>query len=302
MPCYHPIEAYRSKEGRNPETGKWPLVFNKNDGVMPVMIACGQCIGCRLEKSRKWAIRCAHEAQMHEENCFITITYSEENLKYIVDMETGELSPTLVKRDWQLFMKRLRKELGDVKIRFYAAGEYGEKSYRPHYHACIFGYSFPDRQLFSIVNGGHKLYISELLNRVWGHGFCSIGELTFESAAYVARYIMKKQTGYYAEDHYKGRLPEFTLMSRCPGIGRDWIERYHKDVYPHDYIVLASGKKSGVPKYYDAFMEKEYPDLICEVYSQRRFKICKMPKLSESRLYDKEKCKLLQIDKLKRSI
>lgn len=302
VPCYYPIEAYRSVKGRDPETGKWPLTFKKNDGLWPVTIACGQCIGCRLERSRKWAMRCVHEAQMHEQNCFITLTYNDEHLSYITNMETGELTSTLVKRDWQLFMKRLRKEYVGIKIRFYMAGEYGEKSLRPHYHACIFGFDFPDKKLFSIVHGGHKIYVSESLSKIWGKGFCTIGDLNFQTAAYVARYIMKKQTGYSAAEHYNGRTPEFTLMSRADGIGKEWIEKYHGDVYPHDILVINKKVTTQPPKYYDRFMEKEHPDIICEVYEQRRLRIKKMPKLSADRLYQKMQCKIKQISKLKRSI
>lgn len=302
MPCYHPIEAYRSVSGPNPDTGKWPLTFKKNDGLIPVTIACGQCIGCRLERSRKWAMRCVHEAQMHDDNCFITLTYNDDNLHYVVDMETGELSPTLVKRDWQLFMKKLRWEFKDVKIRFYMAGEYGDQSARPHYHACIFGFDFPDKKLFNIVSGGHKLYVSDTLNSLWNRGFCTIGELTFQTAAYVARYVMKKQTGYYSKEYYAGRLPEFTLMSRRPGIARDWIEKYHTDVYPHDMVVISKTVTSRPSKYYDMYMEKHFPDLIADVYAQRRLQIRNIPKLSSERLYQKKKVKLLQIEKLKRSI
>lgn len=302
MPCYHPIQVYREVGGLNPETGKWRITFNKADGLIPLKISCGQCVGCRLERSRKWAMRIMHEAQMHEVNSFITLTYDDEHLKYMVNLDTGELNPTLVKRDWQLFMKKLRKELTGVRIRFFMCGEYGSINKRPHFHACVFGYDFPDKKFYKLVEGGHRLYVSETLTRIWSQGICTIGGLTFQSAAYVARYILKKHTGHTADDYYQGTLPEFTLMSRMPGIGRDWIEKYYKDVYPHDFVIVGAGFKCKPHKYYDAFMEKEHNDIITDVYQQRILMIRRMPKLSEERLYDKKKVKLLQIEKLKRSI
>ena len=132
MPCYTPETGYRSRMGRNPETGKWPIVFNVADGYhdMPVQVPCGKCIGCRLDYSRKWAIRCVLEAQMHKENCFLTLTYDDEHLP------KGE---KLEKEEMQKFWKRLRKATG-TKIRYYMAGEYGTEGGRPHYHACVFGW------------------------------------------------------------------------------------------------------------------------------------------------------------------
>ena len=141
-----------------------------------------------------------HEAQMHENNCFITLTINPEEL------EKRKNKWSLDHREFQLFMKRLRKKYGEV--RFYMCGEYGEENKRPHYHACLFGVEFEDKELHR-VRRGIPLYKSETLNKLWKLGFCTIGDVTFESAAYVARYIMKKVTGEKAEEHY-----------RCPD--RDW--------------------------------------------------------------------------------
>ena len=234
MTCYHPMEGYRGKEIT--KTGKRKIVFNANDALgtcslFRVTLPCGQCIGCRLERSRQWAIRCVHEASLYDDNCFITLTYSDENLPPY---------GSLVKKDFQDFMKRLRKRFSNV--RYYHCGEYGSKTKRPHYHAILFNIDFPDKELLTI-NNDQRLYTSEILSKIWGKGICSIGSVTFESAAYVARYIMKKANGDDAELKYchvdddgvwNSIEPEYTTMSRRPGIGKEWFDKFKSDVYPND--------------------------------------------------------------------
>ena len=246
MPCYSPIKGYRSKV-LSPN-GKRTIVFKPNLGFVdpPVLVPCGQCCGCRLERSRQWAIRCTHEASLHENNCFITLTFNDDNLPSDKSLDV---------RHFQLFMKRLRKQFGS-NIRYYHCGEYGEKFRRPHYHACIFNFDFPDKKIFKISNG-HNLYTSVILSEIWPYGFSLIGDVTFQSAAYVARYIMKKVTGDLAKDHYEyidpdtGEIinlkPEYTTMSRRPGLGKGWFEKYKSDVYPDDFVIL-NGKKMKPPK------------------------------------------------------
>lgn len=194
---------------------------------------------------------------MHKRNCFITLTFNNEHLP-------GDRSVN--KRHLQLFFKRLRKKLPG-EIRYFACGEYGEQKNRPHYHALIFGYDFPDKELFS-TRDGIPLYTSKLLQTVWPFGFSTIGEATFESAAYVARYVMKKRKGdpdqkdkngitnaqhYELVDPVTGEVtnlePEFALMSRRPGIGKDWLVKYKGDT-DKDYITVR-GQKMSLPKYYD---------------------------------------------------
>jgi hypothetical protein len=250
MPCYHPLKGYRARS-RNP-SGKYSLVFSPSQGYIDqsITVPCGGCIGCRLDYSRNWAIRCMHEAEMHMENCFITLTYNKKSLP-----EGG----TLKKTDFQKFMKRLRKKYGP-DIRYFHCGEYGEKLGRPHYHALLFNFNFSDRYLWRVQNG-NNIYRSESLEKLWPFGFCEIGSVTFESAAYVARYVVKKVKGQAAKDHYQrinketGEVieltPEYVTMSRRPGIGRDWIDKYKNDVYPHDFVVVNDGKQWKPPRYYD---------------------------------------------------
>lgn len=296
MPCYHPLSGYRSREVS--KNGKRPIVFRKSEGFsdMPVKVPCGNCIGCLLEKSREWAIRCVHEASLYEENCFITLTYSDEYLPAEFEKRS------LVKKDFSDFFKRLRDRTGryavkdssgfvvDPGIRYYHAGEYGKICKncklskklcdsigcghfvpvlgRPHYHACIFNYRFPDLKLWK-TKDGIKLYTSELLSDVWGKGYCTVGDLTFESAAYTARYITKKIKGDLAVDHYgPDRIPEYNTMSRKGGIGKGWYEKYKGDVYPDDFVIHKKHKLRP-PRFYDSLYEIEDPKLFGDIKHKR---------------------------------
>lgn len=228
-----------------------------------------------------------HEAQQHEANNYLTLTYSPENLP---------LGGSLDHHHYQLFMKRVRKRTG-VKMRYYMCGEYGEECDvcgrnrdrcvclafspalgRPHYHALLFGYDYPDKVLWK-VKRGNPLYRSALLEEDWGLGFCTIGNVTFQSAAYVARYVMKKQTGDPAQRHYVKvdrftgethmRLPEYNRMSLKPGIGGAWFDEFKQDVYPHDYCVL-NGKRFKAPRYYDKLFKRlEGPEALEEIKAAR---------------------------------
>lgn len=261
VPCFHPLKGWKTGSGR--------LVFSQERGtVAPLTVPCGQCIGCRLERSRQWAVRMMHEASLHADNCFVTLTYSNEHLPPY---------GSLVKADFQKFMKRLRKEIAPARVRFFHAGEYGDRLGRPHYHVCLFGYGFPDKVEFT-RRGGHPVYRSRLLERVWPYGLSEIGSLTFESAAYVARYVTKKVTGQAAEDHYciadaeSGEAvmlqPEYATMSRRPGIGARWLEKFSDEVYPNDEVVMR-GRAMKPPRAYDVRFKEQFPELFAQVRSRR---------------------------------
>lgn len=225
------------------------MVFRLCDAFndMPIQVPCGRCTGCRLEKSRQWAMRCVHEASLYDENCFITLTYADEYLPP---------GGTLVKKHFQKFMKRLRAKYHGTPIRFYHCGEYGAQSSRPHYHSILFGFDFPDKE-FSNIRGAHKVYNSSSLEKLWPYGLSEIGSVTFESAAYVARYVTKKYNNKDPEKvkaYYDGRLPEYATMSRRPGIGKKWFDEHGKEVYEHDSVII-NAKEVRPPKYYDMLME-----------------------------------------------
>ena len=248
----------------------FPVPTYRKDGS-PSYRPCGNCIGCRLEYSRQWAVRCYHEAFIFKENCFITLTYNEENLPKDGSLKKKELSN---------YIKRLRRKIEPKQIRFFGCGEYGTKgTNRPHYHLCLFGYDFPDKEIirsrsFNMRNGKtrggktHNLYSSKMLQTSWKKGFTTLGDLTFESAAYVARYVTKKITGPLEADHYKGKQPEFALMSRMPGIGKYFFEKYMSDIYPKGFITV-KGVKQKAPSYYDNLYKKLYPERFEELKKQR---------------------------------
>ena len=190
-----------------------------------------------------------HEASLYSDNLFITLTYDDQNLPADWSLDVT---------DWQQFMKRLKNATGRKKtpLRFFHCGEYGDQLGRPHYHALLFGIDLNDKKPYKKTETGEVLYTSELLERVWGKGFCPIGNVTFESAGYVARYTTKKISGAAADAHYDGRRPEYATMSRNPGIGRLWFDRFKTDCYPHDYAVV-NGKRVRPPKFYDTLLDSE---------------------------------------------
>jgi hypothetical protein len=303
MPCYKPMEGFRSRDVT--KNGKHKITFSRKnalaDGISPMLLPCGQCVGCRLERSRQWAVRCMHEASLYDNNCFITLTFSDQYLPSDMSLDV---------REFQLFMKRLRKRFGEG-IRFYHCGEYGEVYGRPHYHAILFNFDFEDKYVWS-VNNGHRLYRSPSLEEVWPYGHSSIGTVTFESAAYVARYVMKKVTGDDAEEHYKwtdpntgevfDRKPEYTTMSRRPGIAKKWYDQFKDDVYPSDFVVV-NGKKVKPPKYYDYLYEHEYPSDLEKIKKGRKANAKKFADdNTRERLVVREKCQLAKLANLPRNL
>ncbi len=246
VPCYRPIPAYRLRGGS--------VSFKHTEDCSELMLPCGSCIGCRLERSRQWAVRMMHESQMHDTNSFITLTYRPEDLP---------LHGVCV-HHFQDFMKRLRSRLSPRAIRFFHCGEYGEKFSRPHYHAIIFGFDFPDKLPFKEANG-HVLFQSPFLEEVWSFGHCLVGSVSFESCAYVARYIVKKVLGEKGLDHYfslnelTGELveqtPEYCTMSRRPGIGARWMEKFGTEVFHNDSVVMR-GFEQNVPRFYESFFDE----------------------------------------------
>lgn len=265
MPCFHPLDAWRDDSGQ--------VQFYDRGRGNHMLLPCGRCVGCRLERSRQWATRMMFESQLHAESSFLTLTYDEVHLPR---------PPSLDYRHFQLFMKRLRKKLAKP-LRFYCCGEYGDENGRPHFHAAIFGDAFlGDRYYWSKGSKGDKLYRSPLLESVWTSGSSLIGDLTFESAAYMARYIMKKITGDLAESHYQyldcdsGEVfqltPEFCHMSLKPGIGGKWFDLYSSDVYNgHDFVIV-NGHKVKPPRYFDKLLRRLDSDLLRDVKESRDYR------------------------------
>lgn len=293
MECYHPLTAFQLTNGS--------VVFaERGDVYRTLSLPCGQCIGCRLLRARTWAIRCMHEAACWERNVFITLTYENEP-------ENGDLCY----RDFQLFMKRLRRQ-AKRPVRFFACGEYGEQFSRPHFHACLFNYDFVDKKRWSHTPLGHVVYTSPLLSSLWPFGFSTLGDVTLESAGYVARYCLKKVTGRDANAHYAmlnvetgelfNRTPEFAHMSLKPAIGSLWLGKWFTDVYPKGKV-LANGKKVKAPRYYDKIFQKLCPEAFELLQEQRYLDSLKnAPEKTQKRLDVKEQVTIAATTQLVRSI
>lgn len=319
MTCFHPLQALVI--GQRPNGKQLLRVLKKTEHVYPVpdtrlSLPCGQCVDCRLERSRQWAVRCMHEAKCHDFNCFITLTYDEGNLPRGRSLDVA---------DFQNFMRSFRKRVKTKshlkkfgfncnKIRYYHCGEYGEIYFRPHYHACIFGYDFPDKVFWKQTKCGSKLYRSKLLEELWPFGFSSIGDVTFESAAYVARYILKKVNGIDKPFHYRSiascdddgvllsKSPEYTTMSRRPGIGSLWYDKFSSDVYPSDEVIVR-GKQCRPPKFYDSKLELANPGLFEVIKASRVQEAIKFSDdNTPERLSVKEKVKLSKLGLYKRDV
>lgn len=302
MTCYHPNRAYKSLKRAQ---GKYTILIGgeqPKQGFCLTWLPCGRCIGCRLKYSRTWASRIMQEAQLHPENTFITLTYNDENLP-----QNG----FLVKKDFQDFMKRLRYRNPHKKIRYFMCGEYGDQILRPHYHACIFNHEFADQQHFSTNKQGKKLFTSDTLNSIWKMGYCITGALEFDSAAYVARYVIKKVNGKQKFDHYAHhtdldtgeivmRPQEYATMSRNKGIAAEWFKKYKTDVYPHDFHIN-NGHKMKPPRFFDEALKIEDPELYEKIKAIREQQLDPYdPELRPKRLKAKEEFKQQQIKRLSR--
>lgn len=241
MACHFPMVAWRKRD-LNPDTGKGGFTFDVSEGLYgrDYQLPCGQCIGCRLDWAADWATRCEKEASCHEANSFVTLTYRDEELPLGASTRSS-----VSKREFQLFMKRLRKA-SERPVRFFACGEYGEKSDRAHYHALLFGRDFADKRVWKRSHGS-ELFVSDELAALWPYGFSSIGPVNFRTAQYVAQYVVKKVRNWKG---YEDREPPFVLMSRNPGIGAEWFERYWSDVYPRGSVVVGDGHVRRVPRFF----------------------------------------------------
>lgn len=278
MGCDFPIPAWRSTV--KTANGKRALTFNPKHAVDSatgrIDIPCQQCTGCRLDRSQQWAARMMHEAHLHEFNAFLTLTYDQEHVP---------TNYSLDKSHPRNFVKRLRRHAEyhhkGLKLRFYMAGEYGDLHGRPHYHAAIFGYDFPDKTVLKKNEHQQPIYSSEILSKLWTHGDCSTAALDYQSAAYIARYCVKKIGGPKADDHYyryspidglQYRVqPEFATMSNRPGIGAGWLDRFKSDVFPSGFIVI-DGKPQAPPRYYVNRLSEEEQNALRRQSKRRALK------------------------------
>lgn len=341
MPCYHPLRRWWF--GEVDEDGKqinamvtpWQqdYLYSRRVGFARIPgewdgkewsqeIPCGKCIGCRLEYSRQWANRCTLEAEEWENNWFLTLTYDNEHLpfKECVNVKTGELTgeftPSLQPDDMTKFMKDLRRyweyHYGENNIRFYLCGEYGGKTARPHYHLILFNINIHDLKPCGRSKSGAMQWDSEVIRKIWGKGLIGIGRCTYNSCAYTARYMLKKQKGEKAKDFYaeNGLEPEFTRCSRKPGIAANYFQRNKDKIYKYDEVVLPGNKVVKPPKYYDKLYDIEYPEEMETIKTARKaaaeeaqkIELAKTTLLREELLALKERTAKEKVKKLPREL
>lgn len=323
---------------RSADTDHWQLASGCGDNAVALMkskgyfvntnfddVPCGQCLGCRLDHAKEWSYRIMEEKKSYpDDTCwFITLTYDDDHLperRMIpdkVDDQTGEIYLmkrsefyTVSKREHQLFMKRLRKKFqkeSGLKIKYFMSGEYGSISYRPHYHYIIFGLKLDDLELYKSNRFGDKLYTSRSIAECWPYGFNTVGNVSLESAGYIARYAIKKRKMTDYETYEKlGIDPEFICMSRRPGIGKEYCINNMESIYETDSIVLPGREKAILgkpPKYYDSLLERYNPDKHKEIKERRKLKAERKENFIQEYMpyFDKEKDLAIKERNLKNS-
>lgn len=302
MPCYHPLQGWRAKDVG--PSGKRAVVFSPGKGFvdLPVTVPCGQCIGCRLERARQWSLRLQHEALFHTFRWFFTLTYDDAHYPP---------GGSLVKSDFQKFFKRLRKANPGRVLRYMHCGEYGETTWRPHYHAIIYGLPIDDLLPYTKTKRGDQLWKSAKLTAAWGLGEVFIGSFTPESAGYVARYVLKKVTGEAGVEHYKRvdpvtgevfeLVPPYVTMSLKPAIGDKFYDSFKSDL--KDDFCVQNGHEAPVPKRYDRRIEQESPEELSKRKLARRARAARdKANNTPERLAVREEVKLAQISTLTRSL
>ncbi|AXH77719.1 MAG: replication initiator protein [Microviridae sp.] len=222
MSCVYPLEGWRSAKLN--DNGKRPITFKVQEAFqdMPLQVPCGKCVGCARDRSMAWTVRNYHEWTQHRQSCFLTLTYQDP-------------APDKInKRDLQLFFKRLRESI-DVPVRYFAVGEYGETTHRPHYHALLYGADLKGKS-YALDD---KQYGSTFIDRTWHHGSHAIGDVNYASIAYVSGYVLKKA----------GNEDTFNLMSKRPPIGHGWTEKYIEELERTGHVVI-DGHKLPIPRKY----------------------------------------------------
>lgn len=293
---YHPAKIYKQMEVPNDlETLKRYEAGHYKQTTIP----CGKCIGCRLDYSREWANRGYLESLNYVNNWFITITYDEEHLPQPTELidkngitwwdEGNWEGGTLVPEHLTQFIKNVRqimkREYNQDGIRFMAAGEYGDKGQRPHYHIIFFNLNLPIEDLYNPrINNRNVYYQSKVIERAWNKGISNLSQATWNTIAYTARYITKKINGEGSEELYysNGKVKEFFRVSRMPGIGQDYFQKNWEKIYKTDSITIknASGIiKARPPTYFDKLLEKEHPEVWIKTQRKRQHEAEKQTKL-----------------------
>lgn len=284
MSCLKPIKVYDRLDGSFDFSDHPRSVVVDSEGKPSVSyLPCGKCLGCRLDYARDWAVRCKHELLFHDQACFVTLTFDDDHLP----------KKGVEKSDLQDFFKRLRSRLAynnhdPPALSYLACGEYGSRTFRPHYHAIIFGWCPSDCKYFFTDSGSKSnVYKSDELQSLWKFGFVTVGlDVSYECCNYVARYVVKKQTQEEISDVFfeKNNKP-FLLSSRRPALGRRYLERYSEEVLRSGEVIVPGRFRSKVPRYYEKYAEEKNPEKWLKVKKRRR-KIMKSRFKSETDMYD----------------
>lgn len=339
MACYHPLKAFdiSSCAGLSKNNKKNLIIKSYNVNHIELIkgkyieayddyrsdlceryikdyieIPCGKCIGCRLEYSRQWANRMMLECKYHSSNYFITLTYDDLHIprSYYGDPSSGEALPslTLCKRDLQLFFKRLRKQTGQ-NFRYYACGEYGENTHRPHYHFIVFGLELDDLKFLRNADN-FNYYTSDTIFKAWSEydnfscertslGYHMVCNVSWETCAYVARYVTKKLNGSAADFYDTFNIqPEFCIMSRKPGIARQYFDENSADILKYQSINISTptgGRQFKPPRYYDKLFDIICPDEMADIREIRKRTAENIRKLRLSKT-DLNYIELLEVD------
>lgn len=288
MACEFPMQGLKLCNGEvkimpGGYSPTWVKSYDALDVREIIPIPCGKCLSCRLDYSRQWANRCMDELETTQgPSWFITLTYDNDHLpRNTIREEVSGVEvavPTLKSVDLQLFMKRLRESFrrkGITDVRFFACGEYGEQGNRPHYHIICYNCPLDDLTFYKATRG-LVYYNSKTIEDLWENkGFCVITDVTWESCAYVARYIMKKHNGKIDDKWYErnGADKEFIRMSRRPGIGRKFFELHKDEIYPRDVTRYKKGVAIKPAKYYDKLYEDFEPIIMDDLKERRRVQL-----------------------------
>lgn len=246
MACFHPMSAWRTDSGEM----KFAAGETEKARSTHLQLPCRQCIGCRHDKASEWTLRMLHEQREHDASVFVTLTYDDEHYPTLGDLQYADV---------QAFHRRVRKARGP--FRFYICGEYGPLNQRPHWHAAMFGIDFERGDPAARGEAGEVCYQSPELEKLWGNGFVTVGDLTRESIGYVARYVTKKLTGDLGRAAYTvvdddgvilgERRAPFARMSTRPGIGAGYVEKYAEDLLQSGCVVQRGGVEAPLPTYYE---------------------------------------------------
>lgn len=279
MACVAPMVAHRTRS--RTKTGKFAMrflckatSFRGRWGRDLMLLPCRNCIGCRLEQSRQAAVRLVHECAFHPYSGFLTLTYDDDHLPKSWSLEPAR---------WTKFAKDLRARFAFLNkgcLKFYAVGEYGDVSSRPHYHAIVYSDAPLLIDQVEPARGGSPQFTSPDVSAVWPEGRHRISEVTFESAAYCARYVLKKRNGSCYDRQYEwldtdtGELHQLAReFVRWPkGLGKLHFDKWKFDVYPRDQVVLPGRGAFLPPPYYDRLLEREAPEYLAKIKLARQQK------------------------------